>query len=91
MTLHTKKFPGRHKFVCDVDGMVYYSEDKKIRWDGAVVHKDNWEPRHPQDLTKAVREDTSVDNPRPELGDGSDQAEGYVFITEINEERKALL
>ena len=72
-----KKFAGRHKFVCAVDGMVYYSEDKRIRWDGAIVHKDNWEPRHPLEMTRAVKEDTSVKNPQPEIGDGSDQGEGY--------------
>lgn len=78
-----KKFSGRHKFICDVDGMAYYSEDKRIKWDGAVVHKDNWEPRHPQELIKAVREDTSIKDARPEAED--------VFITETNDERKELL
>ncbi len=86
-----KKFRGRHKFVCDVDGMVYYSEHKRTRWDGAIVHKDNWEPRHPQDLIKAVKEDTSVKDARPEVGDGSTDAEGYIWITETNDERRDLL
>ena len=46
--------------------MEYYSEDKRVRWDGAICHKDNIESRHPQDLIKAVKEDISVKNPRPE-------------------------
>ena len=76
-----KKFPGRHKFICHVDGMTYYSEDKRIRWDGAIVHKKNLEPRHPQELIKAVKENTSVSDPSPEVGYGSDQAAGHNFIT----------
>ena len=79
-----KKFRGRHKFVCDVDGMEYYSEDKRIRWDGAVVHKNNWEPRHPQDLIKAVKEDTSIKDARPEQPDTfvEDPYSGYVgYVT----------
>ncbi len=61
-----KRFRGRHKFICDVDGFQYYSEDKVQRWDGAIVHKMNTEQRHPQDLIKAVREDTSIKDPRPD-------------------------
>lgn len=49
--------------------MEYYSEDKKKRWDGAIVCKWDWEPRHPQDLIKAVKEDTSIPDPRPEPPD----------------------
>ena len=87
----SKRFRGRHKFVCDVDGMTYYSEDKRIRWDGAVVHKDNWEPRHPQDKIKAIKDTQQVPHVRPEKGDGSTDAEDYTFITETNAERAALL
>ena len=74
------KFAGRHKFICQVDGMAYYSEDMVIRWDGARIAKENWHPQHPQELRKGVEEDTSVENPRPELGYGSTDGEGYIFI-----------
>ena len=79
------KFAGRHKFICAVDGMAYYSEDMIIRWDGAKVYKKNWHPRHPQELRKTIREDVSVDNPRPEKGYGSTDGEGYIFIDRDNE------
>lgn len=65
--------------MCAVDGMVYYSEDKRIRWDGAIVCKKNLEPRQPQELIKSVKEDTRVPDTRDEKGRGSDQAEGYIF------------
>ena len=80
-----KKFRGRHKFICDIDGMEYYSEDKRIRWDGAICHKDNIESRHPQDLIKAVKEDISVKNPRPE---GPDR---FVVRTDENDVPKVAL
>lgn len=87
----SKKFRGRHKFVCDVDGMTYASEFKRIRWDGAVVHVDNLEQRHSQDMIKAVKDDPSVKDPQLEQGHNSDQGDGYVYITETTEQLKALL
>jgi hypothetical protein len=75
-----KKSRGSHQFICDVDGMAYPSSEKRKRWDGAIVHRDNWEARHPQDLVKAVKEDTSVKDARGEVGQGSDQGSGYTFI-----------
>lgn len=78
-----KKFRGRHTFICMVDGMEYPSEEKAIRWDGLIVHKKNCEPRHPQDMIKSVREDTSVPNPSPEGPD--------TFITETTDELRELL
>jgi len=61
-----KKFRGRHKFVCQKDGKEYYSEDKRIQWDGLIVYKKNLDQRHPQDFVRAVKEDVSVKNPSPE-------------------------
>ena len=79
-----KKQRGRHKFICAIDGMVYYSEDMCVRWDGAIVAKKNWHPRHPQDLIKTVRDDVSIDNPRPEVGYGSTDGEDYIDIDRDN-------
>ena len=78
-----KKLKGRHKFICDVCGMEYGSEHKKQRWDGAIVCKWDWEPRHPQDLIKAVKEDTSVKDPRPEPPDVF--VDGGVYATGATE------
>jgi len=68
MRMH-KKFLGRYKFICDVDGMQYYSEDLAVRWDGAIVHKKNLHSRHPQELIRAVAENTSVRPTRVEPAD----------------------
>ena len=34
-------------------------------WNGAIVHKGNWEPRHPQDFVKARPERAIVKDARP--------------------------
>ena len=73
-----KKFRGRHKFVCDYDGMVYYSEHKRTTWDGFQVHEKNLTSRQSQDLIKSVKENTAVPNPRHEMGEGSYSRSGYV-------------
>jgi hypothetical protein len=73
-----KRFRGRHKFICDVDGKEYYSEEKMIRWDGAVVARRNWHSRHPQEFIRAVKEDVSVPNPRP------DQPDTFVFVEDTS-------
>jgi hypothetical protein len=71
--------------------MVYYSEDKRIRWDGAVVYKENLEQRHPQDLIKSVKENTSIDHPQIEPGLNSDNAAGYDYTFEAQAPTFALV
>lgn len=46
--------------VCDFD---YRVKDIKTRWDGVLVCKWDWEPRHPQDLVRGVSDDTSPVGP----------------------------
>ena len=41
-----------------------------MTWDGLRVHKDFWEPRHPQDFVRSRPDDQSVRDARPE---GEDQ------------------
>lgn len=67
MTLHThaKYKHGQHLFTCDVCGLVYYSESKRKRWDGAIVCSDDWEPRHPQDYVRGKKDEQSVPDARP--------------------------
>ena len=75
---------GDHKFVCDVDGMTYHSRDKRVTWNGLVVHRKNYSPRHVLDFYKAPKEDTSVDNPRIEVGANSSQGSGYTYLAALN-------
>ena len=50
---------GNHWVTCDVCGLVYRNSDMRERWDGVVVCKYDYEPRHPQDLIKAVPDNTT--------------------------------
>lgn len=86
-----KKFRGRHKFVCEVDGMCYFSEYKRVRWDGAIVHVDNLEQRQPQDMTRAKRDKTDVKDAQVEPGHDSDQGDGYNYLDETYDEQVAQL
>ena len=54
---------GEHLFDCQVCGQTFYSSDKRIRWDGAIVCKEDWEPRHPQDFVRSKPDDQTVDHP----------------------------
>ena len=45
--------PGDNWLVCDVCGCNVYSSAALERWDGAVVCKQDWEPRHEQDFVRA--------------------------------------
>jgi hypothetical protein len=59
---------GDHLVMCDVSGWTCWASEVIERWDGAIVHKDFWEPRHPQDFVRGVKDDQSVSpvNPEPE-------------------------
>ena len=44
--------------VCDVCGREFLASTLMKRWDGLVVCKDDWEPRHPQEFVRAVKDDS---------------------------------
>jgi hypothetical protein len=48
-----------HWVLCDVCGFTYREDAMKERWDGAVVCKADWEPRHEQDLVHGIPDDQS--------------------------------
>lgn len=55
--------------TCDYSGFVCKKSETRKMWNGLVVRKDFWEPRHPQDFIPSVRErDNSLDL-RSERGD----------------------
>lgn len=60
---------GSWNAVCDGCGFEYKSFQLRKRWDGMMTCKLCWEPRHPQDLIKIPKEDTSVPWTRPEPPD----------------------
>lgn len=61
---------GSHWVICDRTGMAIRVEDAKEEWTGAIVAKEEWEPRHPQDYYRAKQDDQSPKGPtRPEPTD----------------------
>ena len=48
--------PGQHWVICDRCGFAVREGDAVQEWNGLVVCKDDFEPRHPQDFVRA-RED----------------------------------
>lgn len=69
-TPHTKRRGGFHpgSFLrrCDRSGRVYGAEDTVREWNGLIVGKDEWEPRHPQEFKRGIREKIAAPMPRPE-------------------------
>ena len=61
-----KRSPGEHKMVCDRSGLTYPASEMRKEWNGLWVHKDYFEPRHPQEFVRGVNDDQSVRNARPD-------------------------
>jgi len=53
--------PGDNWIICDVCGFAIYGSEAKDRWDGLVVCKEDWEPRHPQDFVRARKDKQKID------------------------------
>lgn len=61
--------PGDWLAVCDVCGKEVYASSLRKRWDGFMVCRKDWEPRHPQDFVRGSV-DTQVPSwTRPEPAD----------------------
>lgn len=65
---------GQWNVVCDRCGTYQKSGDVTKTWDGLIVCKPEikrgcFEPRHPQDFVRAVKDDQSVPFTRPDPGD----------------------
>jgi hypothetical protein len=57
---------GDYNAICDECGKKYKFSQLKKRWDGLFVCPREWEPRHPQDYLKGIRDNMSVPISRPE-------------------------
>lgn len=61
---------GSWKVHCAVCGCVVRREQARKRWDGVIVCRRDWEPKHPQlNRTPRVREGRPVPDARPEPAD----------------------
>lgn len=58
-----------HNAICDVCGCKFKASEMLLRWDGARVCKEDWEPRTPQDFMRGIKEDMKLDFSRPEATD----------------------
>ena len=47
---------GDYLLVSDLSGRTFYASEMVKQWDGAWVHPDELEPRHPQDFVRAKPE-----------------------------------
>ena len=48
-----------HWCVCQICGFDYRADEMMNTWDGKQVCKADWEPRHPQELIRARKDDMS--------------------------------
>ncbi len=58
--------PGDNNAVCDRCGWTFKASTLKKTWDGLWVCARDWEPRHPQDFVRSVKDDQTVKVSRPE-------------------------
>ena len=63
---------GDHKVICDMSGFAVWASETVKTWDGFRVHRrfvGEEQSRHPQEMVRPVRDDTSVPDARPEPPD----------------------
>ena len=63
--------PGGYNSICDVCGFKYKASELMKRWDGLMVCKWDWEPRHPQQFIKNINDQPNLPFVRPD-SDGID-------------------
>ena len=56
---------GSSDAMCDECGRIVKFVELRKRWDGMWVDDRCWEPRHPQDFVRAVKDDPSIPVARP--------------------------
>lgn len=56
---------GDHKVVDDRTGLVTWASETQKEWTGSIVDKRVFEQRHPQDLIRSHRDNSSVPDARP--------------------------
>lgn len=56
---------GDHWLISDRSGKQIRASEARREWNGSVVHKDEWEARHPQEFVRSVADRQTVENPRP--------------------------
>ena len=57
---------GNYWVVCDTCGFDYRVRETRLTWDNFLVCEKCWEPRHPQEYVRGIRDKQSVPIARPE-------------------------
>lgn len=57
------------KTICDRCGFEYYNHQLQKEWNGLMVCRACYSPRHPQDFVRAVKDEQAVPWSRPEAPD----------------------
>lgn len=81
---------GTYKIACPVCGFNFYSDDMVRRWDGVMVDKKCWEPRHPMDFYNVKPEDNNLPFSRPEGTHTEQDASDWGGIGETTPRGEAL-
>lgn len=75
MRMNTHFVLGDWNVICDRCSRKRKRSQCDKTWDNLIVCRDGcWEPRHPQDFARAIADDPSVPDPRPD--DDSDPEDG---------------
>ena len=72
---------GEHNAISDRNGFKYKSSEMRKEWNGLMVHKSEFELRHPQDFVKGVKDDQSVPWTRSEGADTETDNSGWASTT----------
>ena len=73
---------GDHNMLCDKCGIKYKRSDLRETWDHQWVCFYDWEERQPQDLLRAIPDNQSIEDPRPEGNTTILSWECSVFVEE---------
>lgn len=57
---------GQWLVICDVCGMKYHSNDLKMRWDGLMTCRQDWNIRQPQDFVRGIPDPQAIPWSRPD-------------------------
>jgi hypothetical protein len=61
--------PGDNYVICQISGFKVRASETRRRWDGLIVAKRFWEPRHPQDFVRGRFDDQRPQVSVPEAAD----------------------
>jgi hypothetical protein len=59
--------PGSYNAICAVCGFKFKASELIRRWDGLLVDKACWEPRHPQEFIRAKHDEKPLPFTRPDV------------------------